>query len=96
MHTFLDCEPGRAQDRPEHGISKQDYIEAVLAGLHSYQRAAHGASNLCPERATQLDINWLLSIDRRESAAQAMQTVRLPCAKVLAHRYADSEGACAH
>ena len=48
-------------------MSKRSYVEAVLAGLHA-TAAAEGGGTL---------VRLLLSIDRREGAASAMETVEL-------------------
>jgi hypothetical protein len=68
------------QDRPEHGISKPSYMQAVLAGLQEYRAAAAAAtaqqeaassSRLSPD----ILVKFLLSIDRRNDTAAALDTV---------------------
>ena len=56
------------QARPEHGMSKRSYVEAVLAGLDAAREAGGAEATL---------VRLLLSIDRRESAGSAMETVEL-------------------
>lgn len=58
------------QDRPEHGISKRSYMAAVLAGIQQARQAQPAAGML---------VKLLLSIDRRNDAAAAMDTVGGPC-----------------
>eukprot|EP00850_Spirogloea_muscicola_P002263 SM000008S22352 [mRNA] locus=s8:1203573:1214035:+ [translate_table: standard] len=75
---------------PERQITKKSYIEAVLAGLRggissmssrdcSSSTAVGHEDSLGIPRETKMDIQvqLLLSIDRRESADAAMETVRL-------------------
>ncbi len=57
--------PSDMQARSEHGMTKQSYAEAVLAGISAAAAAGGAACGL------------LLSIDRREDAAAAMETVEL-------------------
>jgi hypothetical protein len=68
------------QHHPEHGVTKRSYVEAVLRGL----RAAGGDSNSSgkgsgnnagPEDRALVAL--ILSVDRREGAAEALETVRL-------------------
>ena len=49
-------------------MSKRSYVEAVLAGLDAARTAGGADATL---------VRLLLSIDRRESAADAMETVEL-------------------
>ncbi len=56
------------QARPEHGMSKRSYVDAVLAGLDAARKAGGDGATL---------VRLLLSIDRRECAASAMETVEL-------------------
>ncbi len=58
------------QHRPEHGITKANYIDAVLQGIREFQSAKMTAT---PSMLVKL----LLSIDRREDAHASMETVRL-------------------
>lgn len=46
------------QDRPEHGMTKRSYVEAVLAGIQQAQATAqskdllpHAEANTCPTHA---------------------------------------------
>eukprot|EP00887_Chlorella_sp_A99_P003526 scaffold7.g3526.t1 len=57
------------EERPEHGMTKASYCDAVLRGLADYY--AHS------RRSPDIGVRLLLSIDRRESAEQAMETARL-------------------
>jgi hypothetical protein len=77
------------QDRPEHGITKRAYAEAVLTGVEAFhaqhstlhaQSSAPGAQT--PAEKQPLIVRLLLSIDRRESAEAALDTVR-----TLRHRF---------
>ncbi|EIE25888.1 adenosine/AMP deaminase family protein [Coccomyxa subellipsoidea C-169] len=57
--------------RSEHGMTKRSYTEAVLKGMQEAQgrqRASKGRS---------IAVRLLLSIDRREDAAAALETVQL-------------------
>ncbi|KAK9852140.1 hypothetical protein WJX84_011111 [Apatococcus fuscideae] len=54
------------KSRPEHGLTKQTYVEAVLAGIDAFS-----------EQNSGMEVGLLLSIDRRESAEEAMHTVTL-------------------
>lgn len=75
---FMEASPADAQSacpatvflqaRPEHGMSKRSYVDAVLAGLEAARKAGRNGAPL---------VRLLLSIDRRESAAAAMETVEL-------------------
>lgn len=56
--------------RPEKSITKESYMEAVTEGRDAYYRA-HPNSEIV--------VKLILSIDRRENAEQAMETVRLAC-----------------
>jgi hypothetical protein len=56
----------RLQDRPEHGISKRSYTSAVLAGLQQFRQA---------QPAADIIVKLLLSIDRRNDTAAAVETV---------------------
>ena len=49
-------------------MSKRSYVEAVLAGLDAAKAAGGAEATL---------VRLLLSIDRRESAASALETVEL-------------------
>lgn len=74
------------QDRPEHGISKASYMQAVLAGLQEYREAAATAplaardagtdSNSSSRQCNGILVKFLLSIDRRNDTAAALDTVR--------------------
>jgi hypothetical protein len=74
------------QDRPEHGISKESYMQAVLEGLKQYKAAAAAATAaaaaaaaaVAPMQTGSSDIlvKFLLSIDRRNDTAAALGTVR--------------------
>jgi hypothetical protein len=72
------------QDRPEHGISKASYMQAVLAGLREYKAAtaATAAAATMQQEASSssrpspdITVNFLLSIDRRNDTAAALDTV---------------------
>ncbi|GAB4812986.1 hypothetical protein N2152v2_000032 [Parachlorella kessleri] len=54
--------------RPEYGMTKQSYLGAVLAGVQRWQAAQGSAAML---------VRLLLSIDRRQSTEEALDTVRL-------------------
>ena len=54
--------------RPEKGVTKETYMEAVLAGRHAFYEQHPDAAII---------VRLLLSIDRRESAKEAMETVHL-------------------
>ncbi len=60
------------QSRPEHSMTKRSYTEAVLAGINA------------AAAATGTDCRLLLSIDRRESEAAAIETVEL-AAELMPH-----------
>jgi hypothetical protein len=62
----LSATAAAAQDRPEHGISKRSYTSAVLQGLRQFQQA---------QPAADIVVKLLLSIDRRNDTAAAMDTV---------------------
>jgi len=53
------------QARPEHGMTKRSYVEAVLAGTSA------------AAAARDTDCRLLLSIDRRETTEAALETVQL-------------------
>lgn len=91
------------QDRPAHGISKDSYMQAVLAGLEAYKTAAAAAAGAQeasrgppsqaaaaaaagpaaaaaqqqarPRTSCSITVKFLLSIDRRNGTAAAMDTV---------------------
>ncbi|WIA12967.1 hypothetical protein OEZ85_006581 [Tetradesmus obliquus] len=65
--TYLELRT-TPKDRPEHGISKRSYMAAVLAGIQQARQAQPAAGML---------VKLLLSIDRRNDAAAAMDTVAL-------------------
>ena len=56
--------------RAETGVTKETYMEAVLAGRHAFYRQHPDATII---------VRLLLSIDRRESGKEAMETVQLAC-----------------
>ncbi|KAK9809207.1 hypothetical protein WJX72_011389 [[Myrmecia] bisecta] len=56
--------------RPEHGMTKRSYLEAVLAGMQQ-------ASNTASASPKQVMVRLLLSIDRRESTQASLETVAL-------------------
>jgi hypothetical protein len=56
------------QNRQEYGITKETYIEAVIKGLETFQECQR-------TREPVLDVRLLLSIDRREDAEAAIETV---------------------
>lgn len=66
--TYLELRT-TPKERPEHGMTKASYCDAVLRGLADYY--AHS------RRSPDIGVRLLLSIDRRESAEQAMETARL-------------------
>lgn len=90
------------QHRPEHGITKRSYIEAVLAGLEAFSTASCARTRPASPPATaaaerpagaaarplappaRLEVRLLLSIDRREGAAAAAETVRVRVAAAAA------------
>lgn len=72
------------QDRPEHGISKQSYMQAVLEGLRQHRKAeaaaaaAATAAAAAPQQpGSSMLVKFLLSIDRRNDTAAALDTVWL-------------------
>lgn len=56
------------KNRPDRGISKRNYIETVLSAKDSFY-------NQNPQ--ARIQVRFLLSIDRRESTEDAIETVRL-------------------
>ncbi|KAF6264632.1 adenosine/AMP deaminase family protein [Scenedesmus sp. NREL 46B-D3] len=65
--TYLELRT-TPKDRPEHGISKRSYAAAVLAGLQQFRQA---------QPAADIAVKLLLSIDRRNDTAAAMDTVEV-------------------
>jgi adenosine deaminase len=61
-----------SQDRLEHGISKRSYTSAVLQGLRQFRQA---------QPAEGIIVKLLLSIDRRNDTAAALDTVSCGCCK---------------
>ncbi|PRW34001.1 adenosine deaminase [Chlorella sorokiniana] len=55
--------------RPEQGMTKESYLDAVFRGIADYYAASR--------RAADIQVRLLLSIDRRQSAEDAMDTARL-------------------
>ncbi|EFN56962.1 hypothetical protein CHLNCDRAFT_143540 [Chlorella variabilis] len=55
--------------RPEHCMAKDSYLDAVFRGIADYYAASR--------RAQDIQVRLLLSIDRRQSAEEAMETARL-------------------
>ncbi|KAL4425320.1 hypothetical protein ABPG75_009336 [Micractinium tetrahymenae] len=55
--------------RPEHGMTKENYMDAVFKGIAEYYAASR--------RTQDIQLRLLLSIDRRQSAEEAMDTARL-------------------
>ncbi|PSC76982.1 Adenosine deaminase [Micractinium conductrix] len=55
--------------RPEHGMTTESYLDAVFKGVADYYAASR--------RTQDIQVRLLLSIDRRQSAAEAMGTARL-------------------
>lgn len=55
------------QARPQHGMTKRSYVDAVLAGMKQYH---------CQHPDDNILVKLLLSIDRREDTAAALDTVR--------------------
>lgn len=83
-HNFL------LQRNDHKGMSKRSYIEAVLEGIRSVNLVevdlsdklnpdkSHNVDNICNEIAhKKMYVRLLLSIDRRETAEAAMETVSL-------------------
>lgn len=56
---------------PTTGMTKQSYVEAVLCGI----------DRALPELSTTIHVNMLLSINRRQSATEALDTVELALAQ---------------
>uniref|UniRef100_A0A7S1SV45 Adenosine deaminase domain-containing protein n=1 Tax=Tetraselmis chuii TaxID=63592 RepID=A0A7S1SV45_9CHLO len=56
---------------PAVEMSKRSYMEAVFAGVKEYMDAATSRGSIA------VSVTWLLSINRRDSAAEAMETVEL-------------------
>ncbi|CAL8470104.1 g9646 [Coccomyxa elongata] len=54
--------------RSEHGMTKRSYTEAVLKGMQEAQQGSRGQN---------ITVRLLLSIDRREDTAAALETVQL-------------------
>ncbi|GAX83515.1 hypothetical protein CEUSTIGMA_g10940.t1 [Chlamydomonas eustigma] len=80
------------KDRPEHGMSKASYVEAVLEGLKPYQSLQglrydnqegdtsdenRSAADADEEKHLSILVKLILSIDRREGSEEAMNTVML-------------------
>lgn len=62
------------QNRPEHGMTKELYTAAVLRALDTFTAREERSS----KQAVPLIAKLLLSIDRRETATAALETVRCP------------------
>jgi hypothetical protein len=95
------------QERPEHGISKASYMQAVLAGQQEYRAAAAAAatlaagdagadSNSSSRQSGGILVKFLLSIDRRNDTAAALDTVSLRCGAKTSEQRAQlqTEGWC--
>ena len=63
------------KDRPEEGLSKRSYLEAVLRAMeeHNHSGRIGGAAG----SRVHCEGRLIVSVDRRESADQALATVRL-------------------
>ncbi|DBA90010.1 TPA: hypothetical protein ACH3X2_004337 [Trebouxia sp. C0005] len=68
VHLELRTTP---KARPEHGMTKASYCDAVLAGLQQYISTQESTGH------RPISTGLILSIDRRETAAQAQETVDL-------------------
>lgn len=62
------------KENPASGMSKRSYMAAVFAGAEQYAAAAAGSTT------PAVEVRWLLSINRRDDARQAMETVELAAA----------------
>ncbi|KAL4419191.1 hypothetical protein ABPG77_007781 [Micractinium sp. CCAP 211/92] len=58
--------------RPEHGMTKESYLDAVFRGISEYYSTSR--------RTQDIQVQLLLSIDRRQSAEEALDTARLAVA----------------
>ncbi|KAL4854539.1 Adenosine deaminase-like protein [Chlorella vulgaris] len=54
---------------PKHGMTKESYMSAVFQGIDDYYAAS--------SRAHDIQVRLLLSIDRRQSTDEALETARL-------------------
>lgn len=61
--------------RPAHGITKESYMLAVLDGINDYNESCRCVCGVLPNR--DIDVRLLLSIDRRETPLEALETVTL-------------------
>ena len=61
--------------RPEHGITKDNYMRAVLDGINDYNDSCRCVCGVLPNR--DIDVRLLLSIDRRETTEEALETAKL-------------------
>lgn len=62
------------QERPECGMTKRSYTEAVLKGINEALAAQTAAA---PPPNNAIEARLLLSIDRREDTEAALGTARL-------------------
>ncbi|CAI7907897.1 unnamed protein product [Closterium sp. NIES-53] len=71
------------KSNPSAGMTKQSYVQAVLAGLHPFMQAeaawlhARTVHQAPPSTAVPMVVRLVLSIDRRETTESAMDTVHL-------------------
>jgi Adenosine deaminase len=79
--TYLELRT-TPKERPEHGITRSSYVQAVLQGLQDAMQdrapSTSGASSGHTQStlAAAVTVRLLLSIDRRFDAAAAQNTVR--------------------
>ncbi|KZF26601.1 Metallo-dependent hydrolase [Xylona heveae TC161] len=64
---------------PEHGISKESYVQLVLSTIDAFnqEQASSKQSNESPFKSSPMKTYLILSIDRRNTAAEAMEVVDL-------------------
>lgn len=70
----MSCDALCQQDRPEHGITKQSYMAAVMAGVEAYKQQQQQQAT--DQQKGGMLVKLLLSIDRRSDTAAALDTVR--------------------
>lgn len=85
--TSFEMKVDTLQDRPEHGITKRSYIEAVLAGLREYAEAAGKAQISCVQMEKPRSSEAMLASyqDSIETAVQRILADALRGGKQPAH-----------